>query len=177
MVRPLGVPHDLAMVDITTANVAIVHRGEGRVVGPPDPSLPLPTIELKLTAAHDAGFSLIEMHVPPHFRPPPVLHRHTREGAVVYILEGALRYLFSNGAETTAGAGTLVHLPPGAWFRWENATDAPVRMLCMFSPAGFEEYFAEVAAAIERCAFDPAALATVIPPLRAKYGDEDLLEP
>lgn len=124
---------------------------------------------MKLSAADGAGLSLVEYEIPAGFSPPPHLHRHTREGAVVYVLAGELRYWFADG-DTVAGPGTLVQLPAGAWFRWANESDEPARMLCMFAPAGFEQFFLDVMAEAGAAGGD---LRAVIGPLRARYGDED----
>jgi len=126
-------------------------------------------MEVKLSAADGAGLSLVEYDIPGGFSPPPRLHRHTREGAVLYVLAGELRYWFVDG-ETVAGPGTLVQLPPGAWFRWANERDEPARMLCMFAPAGFEQFFLDVMAGASAAGGD---LRAVIGLLRARYGDED----
>jgi quercetin dioxygenase-like cupin family protein len=144
-----------------------VPPGAGTVAPAAAPGLP--TIEVKLEAAHEAGFSLVEYRVPAGFAPPPHLHRHTREGAVVYVLEGELHYWFAQG-DAVVGPGTLVQLPPGAWFRWANDTEQPARMLSMFAPAGFEQFFLDVMAAAAAAGGD---LGQVIGPLRARYGDED----
>lgn len=145
----------------------VVPAGAGTIAAAAAPGLP--TIEVKLGAADGAGFSLIEYEVPAGFAPPPVLHRHTREGAVIYVLEGELHYWFADG-EVRAGPGTLVQLPAGAWFRWANDSARPARMLAMFCPAGFEQFFLDVMSATAAAGGD---LGGVIGPLRARYGDED----
>jgi hypothetical protein len=48
--------------------------------------------------------------------------------------------------------------------------DEPARMLCMFAPAGFEQFFLDVMAETRKAGGD---LRAVIGPLRAHYGDED----
>src|SRR4051794_41133752 len=150
-----------------TAAPRVVPAGAGRVAAPAAPGLP--SIEVKLDAAAGAGFGLVEYRVPPRFAPPPRLHRHTREGAVAYVLEGELRYWFADGA-AVARPGPVVQLPRGAWFRWANETGEPARMLCMFAPAGFEQFFLDVLAEAAAAGGD---LGSVIGPLRARYGDED----
>lgn len=150
-----------------TATPRVVVPGAGRIAPAPVPGLP--TIEVKLSAADGAGFSLVEYDVPAGFSPPPHLHRHTREGAVAYVLDGQLHYWFAD-RDVVVGPGTLVQLPAGAWFRWANDTASPARMLCMFAPAGFEQFFVDVMA--ETAAAD-GDLRRVIGPLRARYGDED----
>ncbi len=152
---------------IQTAQPRVVPPLAGTVAPAAAPGLP--TIEVKLDAAAGAGFSVIEYDVPARFSPPPHLHRHTREGAVVYVLAGELHYWFEND-DTVATAGTLVQLPPGAWFRWANDSDEPARMLCVFAPAGFEQFFLDVMAEARAADGD---LRAVIGPLRARYGDED----
>ncbi len=145
----------------------VVRPGAGTTAPAAAPGLP--TIEVKLDAAAGAGLSVVEYDVPAGFAPPPHLHRHTREGAVVYVLSGELHYWFED-SDTVAAAGTLVQLPAGAWFRWANESGEPARMLCLFAPAGFEQFFLDVMAGAAAAGGD---LRSVIGPLRAQYGDED----
>ena len=152
---------------IPTAQPRVVPPKAGTVAPAAAPGLP--TIEVKLSAADGAGLSLVEYEIPAGFSPPPHLHRHTREGAVVYVLAGVLRYWFADG-DTVAGPGTLVQLPAGAWFRWANESDEPARMLCMFAPAGFEQFFLDVMSEAGAAGGDVRA---VIGSIRARYGDED----
>lgn len=148
-----------------------------RVVGPGEGTLgatdapTLPRVEVKLGAADGLGFSVVEYLIPPGFSPPPLLHRQTREDAAVYVLEGQLHYWFPDG-EAVATPGSLVHLPRLAWNRWANETDAPCRILAIFAPAGFDQYFLELSAAIVS-AGDPGEVGPAIARLRARYGDEE----
>jgi mannose-6-phosphate isomerase-like protein (cupin superfamily) len=123
---------------------------------------------VRLGAADAVGFSLVEYEVPAGFSPPPRLHRHTREDAVAYVLHGQLHYWFADG-DAVVLPGDVVHLPRGAWFRWANDSEQTARMLCMFAPAGFEQFFVDVL----REASDAGDLGRVIGPLRERYGDED----
>ena len=159
--------------DIIESTPRVIPSGSGRIVAPPDPSMPFPRIDFKVGVHDDLGFSLIEFEVPANFAPPPVLHRHTRENAVIYVLDGELEYTFADGSTEVATAGSVVHLPAGAWFRWHNPHPTKARMLCIFCPAGFEEYFSDVATGLAAADFDPRALGSLIPPLREKYGDQD----
>lgn len=151
-----------------------------RVVGPGEGTLgatdapALPRVEVKLAAGDGLGFSVVEYLIPPGFSPPPRLHRQTREDAAVYILEGQLRYWFPGG-EAIATPGSLVHLPRLAWNRWANETDAPCRILAIFAPAGFDQYFLELSAAIASSS-DPNEVEPAIGRLRARYGDEEQTE-
>src|SRR4051794_32196592 len=128
------------ITDITgTVQPRVVPAGEGRrgaeIEG-------LPTVRILLDASAGAGFSVAEYPVPPRFSPPSHLHRHTREGAALVMQEGRLHYWFET-ADAVLQAGALLHLPPGAWFPWANESDEPARLLMMFAPAGFEEFFVE----------------------------------
>ncbi|RYP85265.1 cupin domain-containing protein [Nocardioides guangzhouensis] len=155
---------------IQTTVPRVLTRRDARRADFPDPALP--TIDVRVDAADRAGFSLLEYAVPAGFTPPPTLHRHTQEGAVLYLLEGELHYWFEDG-DHRVGPGDVVHLPAGAWFRWANESDHPARMLAMFSPAGFEEFFVDLVAATTTSGGDRVALGRVIGQLRAAYGDED----
>ena len=60
------------------------------------------------------------------------------------MLEGTLT--FQLGERTVeAPAGSFVHIPQGVVYTHWNATAAPVRLLGVPAPAGFEEFFAELA--------------------------------
>jgi mannose-6-phosphate isomerase-like protein (cupin superfamily) len=95
----------------------------------------------KIPASATGGaFSLIEHVVKPGAMTPP--HRHTREHEFSYVLEGVL------GAEI---GGTIVHAQPGEFALkpkgiphtfWNEGPDV-LRFLEIFSPAGFEQFFAE----------------------------------
>lgn len=145
-----------------------IAAGEGTLTA--DVGLAFPRMEVKLAAADGLGFSVVEQHIPPRFSPPPVHHRQTREHAAVYVLEGELRYWLDE-KEVVATAGTLVQLPRLAWWRWANESDAPCRILAIFAPPGFEQYFVQLAAAI--ASSDPQSASATFGRLRAQYGDEE----
>jgi quercetin dioxygenase-like cupin family protein len=147
----------------------VVAPGEG-ILGTTD-APGLPRVEVKLAASDGLGFSVVDYLIPPGFSPPPVLHRQTREDVAVYVVEGQLHYWFQSG-DAVATAGSLVHLPRLAWNRWSNTSDEPCRILAIFAPAGFEQYFLELSAAFAS-ASDPAATAAMISRLRERYGDEE----
>lgn len=82
------------------------------------------------------------------------LHRHRNEDEYSYVLEGTLSILVGDKV-VTAEPGTWVFKPRGQWHTFWNAGDTPCHLLEIVSPAGFESYFEEVAAAgpdIERLA-------------------------
>jgi quercetin dioxygenase-like cupin family protein len=97
-------------------------------------------------------FCVIDMHVPPGGGPPP--HRHDFEETFI-LLEGELDLVF-RGQKVTAHAGETIHIPANAPHQFHNSSAQPVRMLCICSPAGQEEFFQLVGV--------PVAARTTAPP-------------
>jgi len=111
------------------------------------------TYTILLTAKDTAGrFCLIDMHIPPGGGPPP--HRHDFE-ETFRVLEGELDVVF-RGAKRRLCAGETINVPANAPHQFHNSSSQPVRMLCICSPAGQEEFFAEVGV--------PVATRTTPPP-------------
>ena len=59
------------------------------------------------------------------------------------ILDGELEATF-RGAKSVARAGETIHIPANAPHQFHNSSGVSVRMLCICSPAGQEEFFLEV---------------------------------
>lgn len=137
-------------------------------------------IDYKLRARDGAGFSIIEYTVAGGFDGPAAPHWHTREHAVIYVLEGELSFQLAQGERRVGEAGML-HLPPGAPFSWSNPHDDPARFLSMWSPGGFESFFQDVYDGLhERAGSGPPRLEDVtelVPPLWREYGIERPSEP
>lgn len=111
------------------------------------------TYTILLTAKDTAGrFCLIDMHIPPGGGPPP--HRHDFEETFT-VLEGELEVAF-RGAKQALRAGETINVPANAPHQFHNSSSQPVRMLCICSPAGQEEFFLEVGV--------PVATRTTPPP-------------
>jgi mannose-6-phosphate isomerase-like protein (cupin superfamily) len=111
------------------------------------------TYTVLLSGKDTAGrYCLIDMYVPPGGGPPP--HRHDCEESFI-LLEGEIAATF-RGAKSVVKAGQTVHIPANAPHQFHNASEMPVRMLCICSPAGQEEFFAEVGV--------PVATRTTAPP-------------
>jgi len=111
------------------------------------------TYTILLSGKDTAGrFCLIDMFIPPGGGPPP--HRHDFEESFI-ILEGAIEATF-RGETSVAAAGHTLHIPANAPHQFQNKTDQPVRLLCICSPAGQEDFFAEVGV--------PVATRTTAPP-------------
>ncbi|HEX3374232.1 MAG TPA: cupin domain-containing protein [Edaphobacter sp.] len=99
------------------------------------------TYTILLSGMDTAGrFTVIDMHVPPGGGPPP--HRHDFEETFI-LLDGELQAIF-RGEKRSARAGETIHIPANAPHQFHNASSKPVRMLCICSPAGQEEFFKEI---------------------------------
>jgi quercetin dioxygenase-like cupin family protein len=84
----------------------------------------------------DGRYCLIDMHIPPGGGPPP--HRHDFEESFT-IIEGEIETTF-RGTKSVARVGETVNIPANAPHQFHNASDQPVRLLCLCSPAGQEEF-------------------------------------
>jgi len=99
------------------------------------------TYTLLVTGNATAGrFCLIDMHIPPGGGPPP--HRHDFEETFI-LLEGELEATF-RGAKSVIRAGDTVNIPSNAPHQFHNSSAKPVRLLCICSPAGQEDFFLQV---------------------------------
>ena len=108
----------------------------------------------------DGHFSLSEGTLAPGF-PGPVPHVHRTFADSFYVLEGTLTMRV--GAETVAAeAGTCAVVPPGVVHTFSNPSNAPVRILNLMAPGGFERYLREVVATMSPDAPpDPAVMAEI----------------
>jgi mannose-6-phosphate isomerase-like protein (cupin superfamily) len=65
-------------------------------------------------------------------------HVHSNEDDAFYILQGEMIFILGDD-EIAAPPGTFVLVPPGVAHGFRNDGDAPVRMLNLHAPAGFDE--------------------------------------
>ena len=106
------------------------------------------------------AFALVEHPLPPRALGSPI-HTHANEDEYSYVLEG--RVGLQLGDEVLiAGPGDLVFKPRGIKHAFWNAGDEPARLLEIISPAGFENYFRELAPLLSAEPRDPAAIAKVV---------------
>ena len=87
-------------------------------------------------------FSLVEHPMSPRALAAP-LHLHTREDEYTYVLSGRMGALLGDDV-VEAGPGDLVYKPRDQWHTFWNAGDEPALILELISPAGFEQFFAEL---------------------------------
>jgi quercetin dioxygenase-like cupin family protein len=110
--------------------------------------------------ATGGAFSLVEHPLPPRALGAP-LHTHRNEDEYSYVLEG--RVGIQLGDEVLeAGPGDLVLKPRGEQHAFWNAGDEPARLLEIISPAGFENYFRELAPLLAAPERDEAAIGDVV---------------
>jgi mannose-6-phosphate isomerase-like protein (cupin superfamily) len=104
-------------------------------------------------------FSLVEHPMSPRALAAP-LHRHTREDEYSYVLEGRMGALLGDDV-VEAGPGDFVFKPRDQWHTFWNAGEEPCRILEIISPAGFEQFFAELDDLGGALSADPEALAAL----------------
>ena len=56
------------------------------------------------------------------------------------VLEGSVTFEFKTGPKV-AETGALIWCPHGTPFAWRNDSDQPARVLFIYAPGGFEEFF------------------------------------
>lgn len=115
----------------------------------------------------DGQWLALEYIAPPQFAgPPPHWHKVTTE--IFYVLAGALT-LRVGDQTIQAGPGGYAYVPPGTVHAFSNQTDAPAKYLLVASPAGLENYFAELAELVSNePSWPPKDMSPVIA-LMAKY--------
>jgi quercetin dioxygenase-like cupin family protein len=141
-----------------------------RVVGPADGTAGfLGSIGVRfMIGGHESGggFSLVEHPMSARALAAP-LHRHTREDEYSFVLEGRVGALLGDDV-IVGNPGDLIVKPRHQWHTFWNAGDTPARLLEIISPAGFEQYFAELVNLGGSRRAEPPVLAA----LAAKYGLE-----
>ena len=77
-----------------------------------------------------------------------------------YVLEGTLT-LRLDDREIEAGPGSFACVPPGVVHTFRNDSDGPVRLLNFNTPAGWEHYMRDVAAAAQQGPLTPEVIGRV----------------
>ncbi len=98
----------------------------------------------KIDGVHtDERFAVVHHPLAPRALAAP-LHRHTREDEYSYVISGTLGALLGDEV-VTAGPGNWVFKPRNQWHTFWNAGDTPCEIIEIISPAGFEDFFRELA--------------------------------
>ncbi|MGW2446528.1 cupin domain-containing protein [Streptomyces sp. NPDC001675] len=119
----------------------------------------------RLTGEHTGGrFAFEEFSLAPGTigaRP----HVHEGHDEYFYVLEGELT-LHTGDGETAAPPGALLAATRGTPHGFRNAGDVTARALCLYTPAGYEDYFRDVHAAVSAGA---EATDELLAEFRARY--------
>ena len=109
-------------------------------------------------------FCVIDMHIPPGGGPPS--HRHDFEETFI-LLEGEMVATF-RGKQSLVKAGDTINIPSNAPHQFHNASSRDVRLLCICSPAGQENFFQQLGV--------PVATRTTAPPELSKDKQQQFME-
>ena len=103
-------------------------------------------VDWKIDGADTGGrFAIVHHPLAPRALAAP-LHYHHNEDEYSYVLQGTLGALLGDDV-VEAGPGEWVYKPRAQWHTFWNAGDTPCHIIEVISPAGFEDYFREVASA------------------------------
>src|SRR5262245_7144149 len=134
--------------------------------GGPQGNLGTIGVVFKLWGRDTGGaLSIVEHPFPVGALVPP--HLHTREDEYSIVTEGEIGFR-SGDREVVLGAGGYITKPRGELHAMWNAGRTPARMIEIISPAGFENFFREVADLADADPPDPGTVAA----LTARYGLE-----
>ena len=112
----------------------IIHPGDGRYVS-------FAGFGARYIVTTEA-FALIEHDLAPRELGAP-MHTHEREDEISHVTAGRLGVQIGDDV-LEAGPGDTVVKPRGIPHAFWNPGDEPVRFLELITPAGFEQYFAEL---------------------------------
>jgi mannose-6-phosphate isomerase-like protein (cupin superfamily) len=114
------------------------------------------TVILKATAESTSGALTIFEEIPPMADTPA--HTHSREDELFYVLEG--EHIVERGDTVLrAGPGDVVFLPRGVPHAHRRVVPKQGRLLVVCRPAGFEQFFRDLAAADSEGTLGPDAYA------------------
>jgi quercetin dioxygenase-like cupin family protein len=113
----------------------------------------MPSIPTKVVLRSEETNGVVSMmdNTAPAGFPGPPLHRHDFDEAF-YVVEGELIFQVEDQL-ITKRAGEMAFAPRGVAHTFANHSDAPARYMLVCTPAGFERYFAKMAA--ERAGEEP----------------------
>lgn len=147
------------MTTIEPPPLTVVRPGQGR-----SGQLGAIGVDFKLWGRDTGGaLSVVEHPFPVGALVSP--HLHTLEDEYSIVTEGEIGFR-SGDREVVLGPGGYITKPRGELHAMWNAGDVPARMIEIISPAGFEEFFREVADILEAGPPDPGAA----PDLAERYG-------
>lgn len=118
----------------------IVEPGEGTTIeGPAGGPL---TFKVRSEQTNGA-LTAFENVIAPGDGPP--FHVHAHEDEAWYVVDGVLRFRLADDIRL-AQRGSFVFVPRGVAHCFQNAGEAPARVLVLFTPSGMERFFDRFAA-------------------------------
>jgi quercetin dioxygenase-like cupin family protein len=139
--------------------LTVVQPGDGR-----QGNLGSIGVAFKLWGRDTGGaVSIVEHPFPVGALVPP--HMHTREDEYSIVTDGEIGFR-SGDREVVLGPGGYITKPRGEMHTMWNAGQSPARMIEVISPAGFENFFRELA---DMVADGPPQFATIMA-LADRYG-------
>ena len=98
-------------------------------------------------------YALFEIKAEPQKGPPP--HIHSREDEAFYIQEGEVEFQLDDRT-VVATPGTFLYSPKGQRHSYKVISSQPAKMLCWATPAGIEQFFAEVGTVLDNSSILPS---------------------
>ena len=148
--------------------LTVVHAGEGRVG-----DLGTIGVVFKLWGEDTGGdLSVVEHPFPVGALVPP--HLHTREDEYSIVTEGEIGFR-SGDREVVLGPGGYITKPRGELHTMWNAGKQPARMIEIISPAGFENFFRDLADLSAAGPPDFGDLAAVADSYGLRFGEAEWL--
>ena len=137
----------------------VVRPGEGRVTA----EGPVGVVEKVHGRRTNGVMSIVEHPIAPGFLVPP--HTHADFDEWSYVLEGRVGARIGD-QEFTAEPGSYILKPRRITHAFWNAGPAPARIIEIITPAGFEDFFADIGQMLQAGSVDAARVAA----LRAAHG-------
>jgi quercetin dioxygenase-like cupin family protein len=157
MVQQLAAPPQLKVVQPGEGDTGVLLPGVG--------------VQFKIDAEDVGGRVSVVEHpfevgslVPPHV--------HTREDEISIVIEGQIGYR-SEDREVVLSTGGYIVKPRGEVHAMWNAGDAPARMIEIITPAGFDKFFRELAAANASRPMSPPEVAEMAARYELPFAEPD----
>jgi len=132
-----------AMTPVKQGGLIVVRPGEGKSV-----NFGGLGAEFKVWGYQTSGrLAIVENPIAPYRLVPP--HVHTMEDELSYVLEGRIGVRIGDEI-VEAGPGTYIYKPCNVPHTFWNPGSEPARIMEIICPAGFENYFTEIAELFER---------------------------
>ena len=88
----------------------------------------------------NGAFALFDGIIPPGGGPPPHCHGYEE---TLFVIEGELT-VFHDHSRTVVKKNAVLHVPGWVPHMLKNFTSSPTRVICVTSPPGLEDQFAEI---------------------------------